>query len=315
MPTINNNKREALKLAKAALEIEANEFTRLAEEVTSLMSKETGKIGTMDIKGKLATIEPHGEAAIIGDIHGDLESLVHILNDSGFLEKANQKEDVMLIFLGDYGDRGQYSAEVYYVILKLKQQFPQKVVLMRGNHEGPEDLSVYPHDLPVQFQQRFGKQGKTVYSCIRKLFDQLYNAVLVENRFILIHGGFPTHARSIDDLAYAHKMYPKEAFLEEMLWNDPEENISGTVPSPRGAGKLFGKSVTSAFLEMFKVNVLIRGHEPCSDGFKLNHEGRVLTLFSRKGEPYFNEHGAYLRLNLSLKTKNAEELLPWVRQF
>jgi protein phosphatase len=314
VPTINN-KREALKLAKAALETEANEFTRSAEEVTSLISKETGKIGKMHVKGKLATIEPHDEATIIGDLHGDLESLVYILSDSAFLEKANNKKDIMLIFLGDYGDRGQYSAEVYYVVLKLKQQFPEKVVLMRGNHEGPEDLLAYPHDLPVQFQQRFGKQGETAYSCIRKLFDQLYNTVLVENRFILIHGGFPTHARSIDDLAYAHKTYPKETFLEEMLWNDPEEIVSDAVPSPRGAGKLFGSNVTTALLEMLKVNILIRGHEPCSDGFKLNHEGRVLTLFSRKGEPYFNKHGAYLRLNLSLKPKNAEELLPWVRQF
>jgi diadenosine tetraphosphatase ApaH/serine/threonine PP2A family protein phosphatase len=154
-----------------------------------------------------------------------------------------------------------------------------------------------------------------VYSSIRKLFNQLYNAVLVENRFILIHGGFPTHARSIDDLAHANETYPKEAFLEEMLWNDPEENIIGAIASPRGAGKLFGDNITTTFLKMLKVNVLIRGHEPCREGFKLNHDCRILTLFSRKGVPYFNEHGAYLRLNLSLKPKNAEELLPWIRQF
>jgi protein phosphatase len=314
MPTINNNPKIS-QLAKAALEAEANEFTCLAEEVTSLLSKETGKIGKMHIKGKLITLEPHGEAAIIGDIHGDLESLVYILNDSDFLEKAKRQEDIMLIFLGDYGDRGLYSVEVYYVILKLKQMFPEKVVLMRGNHEGPEDLLAYPHDLPFQFQQRFGKQGGAVYARVRTLFNQLYNAVLVENRFILIHGGFPTSARSIDDLAYAHERHSRETFLEEMLWNDPEETISGMFPSSRGAGKLFGSDVTAVFLGMFKVNALVRGHEPCGEGFKLNHGGRVLTLFSRKGEPYFNEHGAYLRLNLSLEIKDAEELLPWIRQF
>lgn len=310
-----NNKIEVLKLAKAALETETNEFLRLAEEITSLMSKEVGKIGKKRIKGKLATIEPRGEVTIIGDIHGDLESLVHILIDSGFMEKAKQQKETTLIFLGDYGDRGPNSTEVYYVILKLKQQFPEKVVLMRGNHEGPESLLAYPHDLPVQFQQRFGKQGDTVYSSIRKLFNQLYNAALVENRFILIHGGFPTHAQSIDDLAHANETYPKEAFLEEMLWNDPEENITSAIASPRGAGKLFGANITTAFLKMLDVNVLIRGHEPCREGFKLNHNSKILTLFSRKGEPYFNEHGAYLRLNLTRKPKNAEELLPWIHQF
>jgi protein phosphatase len=310
-----SNKREASRLAKAALETEANEFTCLVEEVTSLLSKETGKIGKIQVKGKLATIEPHVEATIVGDIHGDLESLVYILNDSGFIKKADKKEDVMLIFLGDYGDRGEYSTEVYYVALKLKQQFPEKIVLMRGNHEGPEDLPVYPHDLSIQLQRRFSEQGEAAYSCVRKLFDQLYNAVLVENRFVLIHGGFPTRARSVDDLAFAHKTHPRETFLEEMLWNDPEETVSDAVPSPRGAGKLFGSSVTKTLLRMLEVNALVRGHEPCSEGFKLNHEGKVLTLFSRKGEPYSNEHGAYLRLNLSLKPKKAEELIPWIRQF
>jgi protein phosphatase len=314
VPTIDN-KREVLKLAKAALEIDANELIRLTEEVTSLMSKETGKIGKMQVEGKLATVEPHGEAAVIGDVHGDLESLVHILSDSGFLEKVEMQEDMMLIFLGDYGDRGPNSAEVYYVVLGLKQRFPEKVVLMRGNHEGPEDLLASPHDLPFQFQRRFGDLGGKVYSSVRKLFDQLFNAVLVKDRFVMIHGGFPSGACSVDDLAFAHAKHSQEAFLEEMLWNDPEENITGTFPSPRGAGKLFGSDVTAAFLEMLQVKALVRGHEPCSEGFRLNHDGRVLTLFSRKGEPYFNERAAYLRLNLSFKPKNAEELVSWVRRF
>jgi protein phosphatase len=310
-----NNKPEATKLAKAALEAKTDEFMRLVEEVTSMMARETGKIGNISVKGKFASIKPHGEATIIGDIHGDLESLVHILNDSGFLEESNHRKETVLIFLGDYGDRGQYSAEVYYIVLRLKQQFPERIVLMRGNHEGPEDLLAHPHDMPDQFQQRFGNDGKIAYSCIRKLFSQLYNAVLVENSLTLIHGGFPTKARSIDDFAYAHVKHPKETFLEEMLWNDPEENVAGVVASPRGAGKLFGNQVTTAFLKMLRVNSLIRGHESCDDGFRLNHQERVLTLFSRKGEPYFNKHGAYLKLNLSLKPKNAGELLPFIRQF
>lgn len=309
------NKNETLKLAKSALETKAEEFTRLVEEVTDSMAKEANNIGGMHFRGKLVNLEPHGEATIVGDIHGDLESLAHIINDSGFLQEANHKEDVTLIFLGDYGDRGRYSAEVYYVVFSLKRQFPKNVILMRGNHEGPKDLSVSPHDLPYQFQQRFGELGETAYSALRKLWDQLYTSVLVEDRVALIHGGFPTNARSVEDLADAHQTHPKTTFLEEMLWNDPDDTVSDAVASPRGAGRLFGENVTEALMEMLRVNVLIRGHEPCHDGFKLNHNGKVLTLFSRKGEPYFNDQGAYLRLNLSSKPMNAEKLLPWISQF
>lgn len=313
MTTVNSKK--ALQLAKAALEIDANELISLTEEVTSLLSKETGKIGRMHIMGKLVTIEPKGDATFIGDIHGDLESLVHILSDSDFLEQYGRGKDMTLVFLGDYGDRGFNSAEVYHIVLRLKQLFPDRVILMRGNHEGPDDLLAHPHDLPLQFRQRFGAKGEDAYLSIRKLFDQLYSAVLVEERFVMIHGGFPSNAHSVDDLAFAHKTHPKTDFLEEMLWNDPDDTINGTLPSPRGAGKLFGNDVTEAFLNMLKVKVLMRGHESCYEGFRLNHDGKVLTLFSRKGEPYSNVHGAYLRVNLSLKPKNVEQLLPWVRQF
>jgi len=313
--TPTNGNKDALELAKAALEVNASEFIHLTEEVTNLLEKETGQIGKMQVKGKLVTLVPEGEAIVIGDIHGDLESLVYILKDSDFIEEVQRQKNVMLIFLGDYGDRGFYSAEVYYIVLKLKQKFPKNVILLRGNHEGPKDLLASPHDLPMQFLQRFGKNGDTAYVSVRKLFDQLYNAVSVTKRYIFIHGGFPTKARSLEDLACAQEKHPKESFLEEILWNDPEENIKGICSSPRGAGRLFGSDVTTAFLRMMQANVLIRGHEPCMEGFKLNHDGKVLTLFSRKGEPYFNEHGAYLKVNLSLQTKNGEELLPWIRKF
>jgi len=287
----------------------------LTEEVTNSLEKETGQIGEMQIEEKLVAVEPKGEAVIVGDVHGDLESLVHILEDSSFIERVREQENIFLIFLGDYGDRGPYSAEVYHITLRLKHQFPRNVILMRGNHEGPEDLLAHPHDLPSQFQRRFGSDGDSAYSRIRKLFSQLITSVLVKDRYILIHGGFPTQARSLNDLAYAQKTHPKKPFLEEMLWNDPEENVKGTASSPRGAGKLFGIDVTEAFLKRFRVSALIRGHEPATGGFKLNHNGKVLTLFSRKGEPYYNQNGAYLRVDLSIKTKNAEELLKWIHQF
>jgi len=310
-----DNGRKVLALTKAALDADTDGFVALVKEVTRMLEKEAMQVGKMLVEGKLVTLAPEGEAIIVGDVHGDLESLVYILRDSGFLQNIQSHRDVMLIFLGDYGDRGLYSAEVYYMVLQLKKWFPENVILMRGNHEGPEDLLASPHDLPFQFRHRFGQNGESAYNSIRLLFDQLYNTVLVKERYILIHGGFPTKARSLDDLAYAHKKHPKETFLEEILWNDPEEGIAETCASPRGAGKLFGHNVTTRFLGMFQVNMLIRGHEPSMEGFKLNQSGRVLTLFSRKGAPYYNEQAAYLKIDLAREVKSADDLAPWINKF
>lgn len=302
-------------IVKEALEIQCGEFTQLVEETTHLLCKENGKVGNFNILGRFINLKPQGEALIIGDLHGDLESLIQILKESSFLQKMNQNTDAVLIFLGDYGDRGEYSKEVYYTVLKLKLLFPEQIVLMRGNHEGPEDLMASPHDLPLEFQTKFGEKWEEAYSKIRELFACFYNAVLVKERYLMIHGGLPPRAKTIEDLAYANTLHPKQSFLEDMLWSDPNEIIKGTCTSPRGAGKLFGENITNQMLRRFDAKILMRGHEPCEDGFKINHKGKVLTLFSRKGPPYFNDYGAYLEVGLSEKFENAEQLIPYVHKF
>jgi len=187
--------------------------------------------------------------------------------------------------------------------------------LMRGNHEGPEDLMASPHDLPMEFQMKFGEKWEGVYSKVREIFRCLYNAVLVEERYLIVHGGLPLETKTIEDLAYAQIKHPKQKFLEEILWSDPNEMISETCASPRGAGKLFGEKITSELLRKFNVKILIRGHEPCEEGFKISHRGKVLTLFSRKGPPYFNAYGAYLIVELSRKLENAKQLVPYIHKF
>ena len=302
-------------IVKESLEANQESFVQIVEEAKQLICKEDGTIGNLDISGRLVTLKPQGIALVIGDIHGDLESLMQILKNSDSLANMSQDKDMLTIFLGDYGDRGEFSVEVYYTVLKLKLAFPEQVILMRGNHEGPEDLMASPHDLPLQFQARFDEKWETAYSKLRELFACLYNAVLVEERYLMIHGGLPQHAKSTEDLAFAHAKHPEQDLLEDMLWSDPNPAIKGTQLSFRGAGKLFGEDVTASLLERFHVRILLRGHEPCDEGFKIDHNGRILTLFSRKGSPYFNARGAYLQLPLSERLKSAKQLVKYVHKF
>jgi protein phosphatase len=302
-------------IVKLSLKVRSKVFERLIEDATHLLCKENGKVGNVDILGRLARLNPVGRALMIGDLHGDLESLIDIFNESRFLSRLDQTDDDVVIFLGDYGDRGAYSAEIYYTILKLKLLFPKQVILIRGNHEGPDDLMVDPYDLPSQFQMRFGKGWTRTHSRIRKLFACMYNAVVVEKRYLIIHGGLSQKIGKIEDLAYAHLKHPRQDLLEDMLWSDPNEIVKETCASPRGAGKLFGENITREVLEKLVVKILIRGHEPCQEGFKIDHNGKVLTLFSRKGPPYFNAYGAYLDVDLSKKPENARQLIRYIHKF
>lgn len=302
-------------IVKESLEIRPEVFIKIVEDAIQLLRDESGKIGNFTVSGRLIKLEPMGEALIVGDLHGDLESLVDIIKGSNFLEKMTENQDAIAIFLGDYGDRGAYSAEIYYTVLKLKLLFPEQIILMRGNHEGPEDLLASPHDLPMQFKAKFDENWTDAYAKIRELFAKLYNAVHVEERYLIVHGGLSPKLSTVEDLAYAHVTHPKQRFLEDILWSDPNDVVKDVYPSPRGAGKLFGKNITDKILKKLKVKILIRGHEPSREGFKIDHGGRVLTLFSRRGPPYFNDYGAYLHVPLSEKFESAKQLIPYVHKF
>ena len=302
-------------VAKESKSVQSDGLVETVENVISLLRGESGKIGNHTVSERLVKLEPAGEALVIGDLHGDLESLISILKNSAFMQKMNRCKDATLIFLGDYGDRGAHSAEVYYTVLRLKLAFPEQVVLLRGNHEGPDDLMASPHDLPLQFQAKFKENWTAAYSKVRELFAYLYNAVLVDESYLMVHGGLSPEITTAQDLAHAHLTHPEKEFLEDLLWSDPNDMVKTVLHSPRGAGKLFGKSVTEKVLRKLNVKILIRGHEQCEEGFKLNHDGKVLTLFSRKGAPYFNAHGAYLQMPLSEKFEKAQQLIPWIHKF
>jgi len=292
-------------------ELTAENMNLITSQATDLLiqERERGSIDSGKIQGGLISLVPRGEITVAGDIHGDLQSLGFILEDSKFLERVEANRDARLLFLGDYGDRGPYSPEVFYVVLWLKTSFPNNVILLRGNHEGPPDLTPVPHDLPYQLQTKFGVKGDEVYLNLKRLFNVIPFAVISEGRYLFLHGGVPSSATSIEEIAYAYENHPMKACFEEILWSDPVDGFAGTHPSPRGAGRLFGEDVTSRILELVGAKVLIRGHEPCMEGVSVKHGGRVLTIFSRKGAPYHNMHAAYLRFDLGAEAMDAHGLL------
>ncbi len=293
-----------------AFEASVEEFLALIEEAKGVLEAE------MESRAQsgLIRISPRAvkNVVVVGDLHGDMESFVHILKD---FEDLNVDR---MVFLGDYGDRGSESVEVYYLLLKLKisegkeqakeREKAKKIIMLRGNHEGPPDMPVMPHDLPFLFTAKYGVRGKEVYEKLKELWEYLPYAVLVEGRYLMLHGGLPVNADSIEDIAFAHDSHPASSNFEEILWNDPVEG-KGDFPSTRGAGRMFGEDVTERGLKALGVKTLIRSHEPC-EGVEVKQGGKVLTLFSRKGAPYFNTRAAYLILDeIALwEAKDAEEL-------
>lgn len=73
------------------------------------------------------------------DLHGDLKSLmenIRTLKDEKALNKDFKCcEGVHLIFLGDFCDRGLYGTQIIEFLMRLREENPGQVHLIRGNHE------------------------------------------------------------------------------------------------------------------------------------------------------------------------------------
>jgi len=169
----------------------------------------------------------------------------------------------------------------------------------------------YPHDLPLFLIEKFGNKGHEIYLQMRKLFEKFYLALVVLDKFIVLHGGIPSKASSLEDIAKARIIHPKKSLLEEILWNDPME-MEGIEDSYRGVGKLFGIDITEKFLKRNNLMLLIRGHEPAREGYYITHNNMVITVFSRKGPPYFNQKAAFLDIKID-ELNSKEDIIKFIK--
>lgn len=299
------------RLARFPTSIGPDEFSQAMRQSTEAMffERNEGRIEGGSVKGGLVELGEVGGLAVIGDLHGDTPTLFQILDGIGaddFLSNSKNK----LIFLGDYVDRGSDSTGALYSVCSLKGKYPHSVILMRGNHEAPAELPFSPHDLPYEMQDRFGPAAKDLYRQALSLFRLMTLAVVVDNRLLLVHGGLPTEVSDASAISHAQEDHPQSRVMEELLWNDPRP-IEGWAASGRGIGRYFGPDVTERWLSSTNAKAVVRGHEPCS-GFKLDHGGRIFTLFSSK-EAYPAYGAAYLMAGGDglVEVKNAADLVQY----
>ncbi len=224
---------------------------------------------------------------VVGDIHGDYESFHYI---KSLAERVGMRGG-LVVFLGDYIDRGEPEEQVLVVkgLSELSSRIAGNLVLLRGNHEPPRGLEPYPHDYPWALTRVYGEEaGLELYEDSRRLFDKLHHALLLEGRALMVHGGPPTEGiGAMGVLEYLAWSREGDNFVE-ILWNDPYEMDLDRLPNPRGVGSLWGRPVTSRVLEFLGVQAIIRAHEPVN-GIRFNHHKKVVTVFSRRGPPYSNE--------------------------
>ena len=240
---------------------------------------------TMLSSDKLKTLDIHNlkdnRLWVIGDLHGDFESLLNIER------RINWKHD-HAIFLGDYADRGLYGGEVISKLQRIKNAFPERVHLLKGNHEDYDETGVphfYPCTLKDEAKRKTGNWNKYFRTVFWPFISNLKIALVIPRHAIFLHGGISNRIQSIKDL-----VHPSLKVEQDILWSDPG-TAKEDKPNPRGVGVRFSESTTLKVCQRLEIRRILRGHESLKvpDGPVLDHQGRVVTVNSTRvynGHPF-----------------------------
>lgn len=211
---------------------------------------------------------------IVGDIHGQFYDLLHLLSP----EIGGSPPETRYIFMGDFVDRGHNSVETLTLLLCLKLKYPGHVTLLRGNHESRQITQVYGF-----YDECLRKYGNaSVWRYCTQCFDTFALAAIVDSQVLCVHGGLSPDVRTLDQIRAIDRQQeiPHEGAFCDLMWSDPEDITVPWQISPRGAGFLFGATVTNEFNHVNKLNLIARAHQLVMEGKKYHFDQSLVTVWS-----------------------------------
>ncbi|KOS22022.1 Serine/threonine-protein phosphatase SIT4 [Escovopsis weberi] len=191
---------------------------------------------------------------------------------------SSQSADTKFIFLGDFVDRGYFSLETFTLLMCLKAKYPDRIVLVRGNHESRQITQVY--GFYEECQQKYG--NASVWKACCHVFDFLVLAAIVDGELLCVHGGLSPEIRTIDQIRVVARAQeiPHEGAFCDLVWSDPDD-IDTWAISPRGAGWLFGDKVATEFNHVNGLKLIARAHQLVNEGYKYHfNKNSVVTVWS-----------------------------------
>ena len=223
------------------------------------------------IKEQKMLVELEAPLHVCGDIHGQYYDLLRIFEHCGYPGEYNY------LFLGDYVDRGKQSLETVCLFLCYKIKYPEKVTLLRGNHESSVTNRIYGF-----YDECKRRYNIRLWKSFTDLFNYLPVAALIDDKILCMHGGLSPdlkNIQSIQDISRPTDI-PDQGLLCDLLWSDPDKEAVDYDENDRGVSVIFGEKVVTDFNKKNDLDLIIRAHQVVDEGYEFFANRQLITIFS-----------------------------------
>uniref|UniRef100_A0A8C8BDT1 Serine/threonine-protein phosphatase n=1 Tax=Otus sunia TaxID=257818 RepID=A0A8C8BDT1_9STRI len=181
-----------------------NECRQLSESQVRSLCEKAKEILTKESNVQ----EVRCPVTVCGDVHGQFHDLMELFRIGG------KSPDTNYLFMGDYVDRGYYSVETVTLLVALKVRYPERITILRGNHESRQITQVYGF-----YDECLRKYGNAnVWKYFTDLFDYLPLTALVDGQIFCLHGGLSPSIDTLDHIRALDRLQevPHEVTGKEM---------------------------------------------------------------------------------------------------
>eukprot|EP00912_Choanoflagellata_sp_UC4_P001996 UC4_evm1s1281 len=179
-----------------------------------------------------------------------------------------------------------------------KLKYPENFFMIRGNHECASINRIYG----------FYDECKRRYSIkLWKIFNDCFNcmplAAIVDDKIFCVHAGISPDLQSLEQIRRIMRPtdVPDTGLLCDLLWSDPDKDITGWAENDRGVSFTFGPDVVGKFLNKHDFDLVVRAHQVVEDGYEFFAKRQLVTIFSAPnycGE--FDNAGAMMSVDETL---------------
>ena len=223
------------------------------------------------IREQKMLVELEAPLHVCGDIHGQYYDLLRIFEHCGYPGEYNY------LFLGDYVDRGKQSLETICLLLCYKIKYPDKVTLLRGNHESSVTNRIYGF-----YDECKRRYNVKLWKSFTELFNFLPVAALIDDKILCMHGGLSPDLKSINNITEIQRPtdIPDTGLLCDLLWSDPDKEATEYDENDGGVSAIFGEKVVIIFNKNNDLDLIIRAHQVVDDGYEFFANRQLITIFS-----------------------------------